>query len=203
MIVGYARVSSVDQNLERQLENLKTFGAEKIFTEKQSGQSIENRPVFQEVYLNFVRMGDRFVVESIDRLGRNYDEVINTVNYLKEKEVQLMITSLPMMNEVIGNPLLDKFMKDLIIQILAMVSEQERNESKRRQAQGIQVAKEKGVYKGRPLLYSANAKDPQKRIIYYRVVEMLEEGKAISKIAKEVNITRQTVYRIKHDKGLS
>ncbi|PTK35766.1 transposon DNA-invertase [Staphylococcus hominis] len=202
MIVGYARVSSIDQNLERQLENLKTFGVEKIFTEKQSGKSVENRPVFQEA-LKFVRMGDRFVVESIDRLGRNYDEVINTVNYLKDKEVQLMITSLPMMNEVIGNPLLDKFMKDLIIQILAMVSEQERNESKRRQEQGIKVAKEKGVYKGRPLLYSPNAKDPQKRVIYHRVVEMLEEGQAISKIAKEVNITRQTVYRIKHDKGLS
>ncbi|MGX0210321.1 recombinase family protein [Staphylococcus epidermidis] len=202
MIVGYARVSSIDQNLERQLENLKIFGVEKIFTEKQSGKSVKNRPVFQEA-LNFVRMGDRFVVESIDRLGRNYDEVINTVNYLKDKEVQLMITSLPMMNEVIGNPLLDKFMKDLIIQILAMVSEQERNESKRRQEQGIKVAKEKGVYKGRPLLYSPNAKDPQKRIIYHRVVEMLEEGQAISKIAKEVNITRQTIYRIKTDKGLS
>lgn len=202
MIVGYARVSSIDQNLERQLENLKIFGVEKIFTEKQSGKSVENRPVFQEA-LNFVRMGDRFVVESIDRLGRNYDEVINTVNYLKDKEVQLMITSLPMMNEVIGNPLLDKFMKDLIIQILAMVSEQERNESKRRQEQGIKVAKEKGVYKGRPLLYSPNAKDPQKRIIYHRVVEMLEEGQAISKIAKEVNITRQTIYRIKTDYGLS
>ena len=198
MIVGYAWVSSIDQNLERQLENLKIFGVEKIFTEKQSGKSVENRPVFQEA-LNFVRMGDRFVVESIDRLGRNYDEVINTVNYLKDKEVQLMITSLPMMNEVIGNPLLDKFMKDLIIQILAMVSEQERNESKRRQEQGIKVAKEKGVYKGRPLLYSPNAKDPQKRIIYHRVVEMLEEGQAISKIAKEVNITRQTIYRIKTD----
>ena len=201
MIVGYARVSSIDQNLERQLENLKTFGVEKIFTEKQSGKSVKNRPVFQEA-LNFVRMGDRFVVESIDRLGRNYDEVINTVNYLKDKEVQLMITSLPMMNEVIGNPLLDKFMKDLIIQILAMVSEQERNESKRRQEQGIKVAKEKGVYKGRPLLYSPNAKDPQKRIIYHRVVEMLEEGQAISKIAKEVNITRQTVYRIKRGNQL-
>jgi DNA invertase Pin-like site-specific DNA recombinase len=202
MIIGYARVSSIDQNLERQLDNLKTFGVEKIFTEKRSGKSVENRPVFQEA-LNFVRMGDRFVVESIDRLGRNYDEVINTVNYLKDKEVQLMITSLPMMNEVIGNPLLDKFMKDLIIQILAMVSEQERNESKRRQAQGIKVAKENGVYKGRPLLYSSpNAKDPQKRIIYHRVVEMLEEGQAISKIAKEVNITRQTVYRIKHDNNL-
>ena len=106
-------------------------------------------------------MGDRFVVESIDRLGRNYDEVINTVNYLKDKEVQLMITSLPMMNEVIGNPLLDKFMKDLIIQILAMVSEQERNENKRRQAQRYSSCERKGVYKGHPLLYSTNAKDPQ------------------------------------------
>ena len=202
MIVGYARVSSIDQNLQRQLANLKAFGVEKIFTEKRSGKSVENRPIFQEA-LNFVRMGDRFVVESIDRLGRNYDEIIETVSYLKEKEVQLMITSLPMMNEVIGNPLLAKFMKDLIVQILAMISEQERNESKRRQAQGIQVAKEKGIYKGRPFLYSPNAKDPQKRVIYHRVVEMLEEGTAISKIAKEVNITRQTVYRIKHDKGLS
>ena len=61
MIVGYARVSSIDQNLERQLENLKIFGVEKIFTEKQSGKSVENRPVFQEE-LNFVRMDDRFVV---------------------------------------------------------------------------------------------------------------------------------------------
>ncbi|WP_440858486.1 recombinase family protein, partial [Staphylococcus shinii] len=124
MIVGYARVSTIDQNLDRQIENLQSFGTEKIFTEKQSGKSIENRPIFQEV-LNFVRMGDRLVVESIDRLGRNYDEIIQTVNYLKDKEVQLMITSLPMMNEAIGNPLLDKFMKDLIIQILAMISEQE------------------------------------------------------------------------------
>ena len=141
-------------------------------------------------------------MEPTVRLGRNYDEIIHTVYYLKDKEVQLIITSLPMMNEVIGNPLLDKFMKDLIIQILAMVSEQERNESKRRQAQGIKVAKEKGVYKGRPLLYSPNAKDPQKRIIYHRVVEMLEECQAISKIAKEVNITRQTIYRIKQDNDL-
>lgn len=113
-----------------------------------------------------------------------------------------MITSLSIMNEVISNPLLDNFMRNLTIQILIMTSEQERNESKRRQAQGIKVAKEKGVYKRRPLLYSANAKDPQKRVIYHRVVEMLEEGQSSSKIAKEVNITRQTIYRIKHDNNL-
>ncbi len=149
MIVGYARVSSNDQNLERQLENLKTFCAEKIFTEKQSGKSIENRPVLQEA-LNFLRMGDRFVVESIDCLGRNYDEVIHTVNYLKDKEVQLMITSLPMMNEVVGNPLLDKFMKDLIIQILAMVSEQREmkvNVDKRKE---FKLRRKKAYIKGAP-----------------------------------------------------
>ena len=72
-----------DQNLERQLENLKRLVLKNIYR-KQSGKSIENRPVLQEA-LNFVRMGDRFVVESIDRLGRNYDEIIETVNYLKEK----------------------------------------------------------------------------------------------------------------------
>ncbi|MDS3882905.1 recombinase family protein [Staphylococcus hominis] len=196
MIIGYARVSTIDQNLDRQIENLQSFGAEKIFTEKQSGKSVENRPIFQEV-LNFLRMGDRLIIESLDRLGRNYDEIIQTVNYLKEKEAQLMITSLPMMNEVIGNPLLDKFMKDLIIQILAMISEQERNESKRRQAQGIKISKEKGVYKGRPLLYSPNAKNPHKRIVYHRVIELLDKGESISKIAKDVGITRQTIYRIK------
>lgn len=156
-------------------------------------------PLFQEV-LNFLRMGDRLIIESIDRLGRNYDEIIQTVNYLKDKEVQLMITSLPMMNEVIGNPLLDKFMKDLIIQILAMISEQERNESKRRQAQGIKVVKEKGIYKGRPVLYSPDAKDPQKRLVYYRIVELLNKEMSISKIAKKVGITRQTIYRIKKER---
>lgn len=159
MIIGYARVFSIDQNLDRQLDNLKAFGVEKIFIKKQSGKSVENRLVFQEI-LNFVRMGDWLVVASIDRLGRYYDDIIETVNYLKKKDVIVLITSLPMMYEVIGNPLLDKFMKGLIVQILSIVSEQERNESKRRQAQGIQVAKDKGVYKRRPLLYSSNAKDP-------------------------------------------
>ncbi len=82
MIIGYARVSSIDQNLERQLENLKTFGAEKIFTEKQSGKSIENRPVLQEV-LNFVRMGDRFVVESIHRMRKILKNVLSIIELSK------------------------------------------------------------------------------------------------------------------------
>ena len=197
MKIAYARVSTLEQNLNRQIQTLKEFGAEKIFTEQKSGASVQNREAFQEA-LQFVRSGDTFMVEAIDRLGRNYDEIIQTVNYLKRKEVKLIITSLPIMAEAIGNSLLDKFIKDLIIQILAMIAEQERTETKRRQAQGISIAKQKGVYKGRPTIYSPTAKDPQKRLVYNRVVEMLNGGEAISHIAKENGITRQTVYRIKH-----
>lgn len=198
MKVAYIRVSSIDQNEQRQIEEMKKFGAEKFFIEKQSGATITQRPIFQEA-LEFVREQDIFIVEAINRLGRNYDEIIESVNYLKKKNVQLIITSLPIMAEAIGNPLLDKFIKDLIIQILAMIAEQERTESKRRQAQGIKIAKANGVYKGRPKLYSANAKDPQRRLVYKNIVEDLKKGIAIAKIAKEYNVTRQTVYRIKND----
>ncbi|WP_137665947.1 recombinase family protein [Enterococcus hulanensis] len=198
MKVAYIRVSSIDQNENRQVEEMKKFGAEKFYIEKQSGATITQRPIFQEV-LEFVREEDIFIVEAIDRLGRNYDEIIASVNYLKEKNVQLIITSLPIMAEAIGNPLLDKFIKDLIIQILAMIAEQERTESKRRQAQGIKIAKENGVYQGRPKLYSLNSKNPQRRAIYRDIVEELGKGTPISKIAKNYGITRQTVYRIKED----
>ncbi|HFJ5465598.1 TPA: recombinase family protein [Enterococcus faecium] len=188
----------MDQNEQRQIEEMRKFGAEKIFIEKQSGATITHRPIFQEV-LDFVRDQDIFIVEAIDRLGRNYDEIIDSVNYLKKKNVRLIITNLPIMAEAIGNPLLDKFIKDLIIQILAMIAEQERTESKRRQAQGIKIAKANGVYKGRPKLYSANTKDPQRRLVYRSIVQDQENGVAISKIATDYNVTRQTVYRIKKE----
>ncbi|HCK2148928.1 TPA: recombinase family protein, partial [Enterococcus faecium] len=189
---------SIDQNEQRQIEEMRKFGAEKIFIEKQSGATITHRPIFQEV-LDFVRDQDIFIVEAIDRLGRNYDEITDSVNYLKKKNVRLIITNLPIMAEAIGNPLLDKFIKDLIIQILAMIAEQERTESKRRQAQGIKIAKANGVYKGRPKLYSANTKDPQRRLVYRSIVQDQENGVAISKIATDYNVTRQTVYRIKKE----
>ena len=80
-----------------------------------------------------------------------------------------------------------------------MISEQERNDSKRRQADGIAVAKAKGIYKGRPKLYSPNAKDPHKQAVYFRVIHFLDQGMAISKIAKKVGLSRQTIYRIKSD----
>lgn len=186
------------QNLERQIQELKKLGAKKIFVEKKSGASIEQQLIFTEA-IYFVRESDIFMVEAIDRLGRNYDEIIQTVNLLKNKNVRLIITSLPIMAEVVGNPLFDRFIKDLIVQILAMIAEQERTESKRRLEQGIKIAKMNGVYQGRPELYSPTAKDLQKRAVYRNIIEELQKGTAISKIAKKYGINRQTVYRIKKD----
>lgn len=186
------------QNLERQIQELKKLGAKKIFVEKKSGASIEQRLIFTEA-IYFVRESDIFMVEAIDRLGRNYDEIIQTVNLLKNKNVRLIITSLPIMAEVVGNPLFDRFIKDLIVQILAMIAEQERTESKRRLEQGIKIAKMNGVYQGRPELYSPTAKDLQKRAVYRNIIEELQKGTAISKIAKKYGINRQTVCRIKKD----
>ena len=80
-----------------------------------------------------------------------------------------------------------------------MIAEQERTESKRRQAQGIKIAKANGVYTGRPKLYSADTKDPQRRLVYESIVKDLENGVAISTISEDYNITRQTVYRIKSE----
>lgn len=196
MKVGYARVSTSSQNLDRQIEALKEFGCEKIFEEKMSGKNIEDRVVFQEV-LNFVRESDTLVVEALDRLGRNYNEIKSTIQYLQDKKVGLVITSLPITSQTTNNELLDTFMKDLIIQLLAMISEQERAESKRRQAQGIVEARKKGLFKGKPFEYSATAKNKQKRIIYNNVIQQIKDGASISQIAKENNITRQTVYNIK------
>jgi DNA invertase Pin-like site-specific DNA recombinase len=113
--------------------------------------------------------------------------------------VRLIITSLPIMAAAIGNPLLDKFIKDLIIQILARTAEQERTESKRRQTQGIKIAKANGIYKGRPKLYSPETKSPQRQLVYKSIVENLNNSIAISEIAKTYGITRQTVYRIKKE----
>ncbi len=198
MRIGYIRVSSTDQNESRQIEEMKSFSVEKWFIEKQSGATIKERPVFQDV-LQFVRPGDTLLVEAIDRLGRNYDEIIETIQWLKKRDVQLMITSLPIMTEAIDHPLLDRFIKDLILQVLAMMAEQERMESKRRQEQGIALAKAKGHYRGRPVDYSPVSKNRQKQIIYTRIVEMLKAEWGISAIARETGVSRLTIYRIKKE----
>lgn len=198
MKVGYARVSSSDQNLDRQIKELKKAGAEKIYQEKVSGKNIQNREELQSA-LHFLREGDVLIVESLERLGRNYEDIISIVQTLDKKEIGLSVLNLPVLNQDLGNPLLQKFIRNLIIQLLSWTAESERTESKRKQLQGIKIAKEKGHYKGRPLKYSPNAKNPQDRLTYKEIVKMLHKEHPIKLIAEEVGVTRDTVYRIKSE----
>lgn len=196
MKVGYARTSTKKQDLNRQLTVLNNYGCDKIFQEQVSGKNTINRKQFQEA-LNFVREHDEFVVESLERLGRNYEDVKEVVQILKNKKVRLVVTSLPMLTEKFENPLLDTFIKDLIIQILAMIGQQEREEMIRKTKQGVARAKAQGRMKGRPQLYSPNSKDKQRRVIYQNIINQIENGETISHIANDNGVSRPTVYKIK------
>lgn len=157
-----------------------------------------NRPKLKELLL-YARKDDVIVIDGLDRLSRNYDYIANIIHELKQKDIKLIVLNMPILNQAIDNPLMDKFMKDLVISVLGMVADMERTEAKRRQAEGIKVAKAKGIYKGKPKEYSPNARNKKKRVIYFRVVEELKNNTPIKSIAKEFDISRNTVYSIKRD----
>ena len=195
---GYARVSSTDQNLDRQLVEMKRAGAEKIFQEKLSGKSMTDRSELQKA-LDFLREQDVLVVESLDRLGRNYAEIVQIVQKLDRKKIGLQILNMPILNQDIGEPNLQKLIRNMIIQILSWTAQNEREEIKRKQKQGIVIAKEKGHYKGRPVKYAPDAKDPKDRMTYQVIVNKLKREEPIKKIAEDTGVTRDTVYRIKRE----
>ena len=198
MKVGYARVSTTDQNLDRQVEALERAGAEKIFEEKMSGKSMTERLELQKA-LQFLREKDTLIVESLDRLGRNYDDIVQMVQKLDQKEIGLIVLNLPILNQEMGDPNLQKLIRNMIVQLLSWTAQNEREEIKRKQQQGIEIAKRKGHYKGRPVKYSADAKNPRDRMTYHVIVNKLKQEEPIKKIAEETGVTRDTVYRIRKE----
>ncbi|WP_283676555.1 recombinase family protein [Clostridium perfringens] len=197
MLVGYARVSSDDQNLDRQLQEFKKIGVEKVFAEKKSGKNASERTEFNKM-LKFVREGDTIVFESLERLGRNTDEILDTVSFIDKNAMSLMILNLPILNTKFGDENLEKLVRRLVISILSWTAQNEREEIRRKQKQGIAIAKRKGIYKGKPYEYSPTAKNPQKRFIYNEIVRMLADGVPIKQIAEKTGTNRSLVYRIKN-----
>lgn len=200
MKVGYARVSTTDQNLDRQMEALERAGAEKIFQEKMSGKSMTERLELQKA-LQFLREKDILIVESLDRLGRNYDDIVQMVQKLDQKEIGLIVLNLPILNQEMGDPNLQKLIRNMIVQLLSWTAQNEREEIKRKQRQGIEIAQRKGHYKGRPVKYSPNAKNPRDRMTYQVIVNKLKKEEPIKQIAEDTGVTRDTVYRIKKELG--
>ncbi len=148
---GYARVSSSDQNADRQLLALleRNVPEENIYIDRQSGRDFI-RPQYAELSLR-LREGDLLYVLSIDRLGRNYEEIQEQWRRLtKEIGVDIVVIDMPLLDTRQGRDLMGTFIADLVLQILSFVAQSERESIRRRQAEGIAAAKARGVRFGRP-----------------------------------------------------
>lgn len=150
-IYGYIRVSSRDQNEDRQLIALKDAGVpeKNIYPDKQSGKDF-NRPQYKRL-LQKLKKDDLLYIKSIDRLGRNYEEIQRQWRFLtKERGIDIVVLDMPLLDTRRGKDLMGTFLSDIVLQVLSFVAENERANIRQRQADGIAAAKAKGVKLGRP-----------------------------------------------------
>jgi DNA invertase Pin-like site-specific DNA recombinase len=152
-IYGYIRVSSKDQNEDRQLIALNEVGVERknIYLDKRSGKDFD-RPQYKKL-LRKLKKDDLLYIKSIDRLGRNYEEILQQWRVLtKEKGIDIVVLDMPLLDTRRGKDLMGTFLSDIVLQVLSFVAENESTNIKQRQAEGIAAAKAKGVKFGRPPL---------------------------------------------------
>ncbi len=148
---GYIRVSTKDQNEERQLIAIKGLNIklDKIFMDKQSGKDFQ-RSEYRKM-VKKLRKNDLLFIKSIDRLGRNYSEILEQWRILtKERGVDIVVLEMPLLDTRRGKDLMGTFLSDIVLQVLSFVAENERSNIKQRQAEGIAAAKARGVRFGRP-----------------------------------------------------
>lgn len=149
---GYVRVSSQDQNEDRQLIEMERVGISKnnIYIDKQSGKDF-NRPKYKKL-IRRLQEGDVLYILSIDRLGRNYEEILNQWRLItKDMKVDVVVIDMPLLDTRRDKNLLGTFISDMVLQLLSFVAQNERENIKKRQAQGIAAAKARGVKFGRPV----------------------------------------------------
>lgn len=192
-IFGYARVSSKEQNEERQLEAFKEFNIDErdIYIDKQSGKDF-NREQYN-ILKNALRENDLLVIKSIDRLGRNYNMIIDEWKDITKKiKADIVVIDMPLLDTRNNKDLLGNFISDLVLQILSYVAEQERTFIKQRQKEGIANAKNNGIKFGRPKIEKPNnfdeivAKWKRKEIKSKEAIEILNiKPNAFYKFLKE------------------
>ena len=152
-VYGYIRVSSKDQKEDRQQIALKEVGVDlqNIYVDKQTGKDF-NRPRYKKM-LRKLKKDDLLYIKSIDRLGRNYEEILQQWRILtKEKGVDIVVLDMPLLDTRRGKDLMGTFLSDIVLQVLSFVAENEHTNIKQRQAEGIAAAKAKGIKFGRPPL---------------------------------------------------
>lgn len=150
-IYGYVRVSSKEQNEDRQVVAMREFGVrdKNIVVEKQSGKDFD-RPLYQRM-VKKMKTGDTLVIKSIDRLGRNYDEILEQWRFLtKEKDIAIVVLDMPLLDTRQGRDLTGVLISDIVLQLLSYVAQTEREFIRQRQKEGIAAARERNVKFGRP-----------------------------------------------------
>ena len=195
----YARVSSKEQNLDRQIAAFKALGAQdrEIITDKESGKDLE-RAGYQALKNAMLRRGDTLVVKSLDRLSRNKCDIKNELQYFKDSGIRLKVIDLPttMMElpagqewvfEMVNNILIEVLgVNNILIEVLGTIAEQERETIRKRQAEGIESAKAKGKKLGRPALtFPAN---------WNEVYSVWKAGEITAKVAMERTNTKRTSF---------
>lgn len=195
MKVGYIRVSSKDQNEARQIPTMEGFGVDKIYMDKQSGKDF-NREEYQKM-ISELKEGDVVIFHSLDRLGRNYDEITEEWRKItREIKADIIIADMPLLDTTKrGNDLTGKFIADVVLQVLSYVAANERENIRKRQAEGIAIAKAQGKYKGR-------AKKEVDRELFDDLLSQYVSGK-LNKIqfATMLNVSRPTLNRILKEYG--
>lgn len=188
-IYGYVRVSSIEQNENRQMIALKKAGVHDshIFMDKQSGKDFHRADY--EKMVSQLQMGDLLYIMSIDRLGRNYAEIQNQWRMLtKEIGVDICVIDMPLLDTRNGKDLMGTFIADLVLQILSFVAENERENIRKRQEQGIAAAKKRGVRFGRPEL-----KVP---VNFKRMVKAWKRGNIkLEEVLEKCQMSKSTFYR--------
>ena len=196
--IGYARVSTRDQNLARQLKQIKGAGVTKVFQEKISGKD-EERPQLQKM-LNYLR-DDEVIVVSLDRLGRNSQNLTNIIEAIRHQGATLNVLNLPSFASI-EDPNLRNLITNIIVELYKYMAQEERETIRERQCQGIAIAKKQGKYKGKVREYGPHSPNRQKRYIYKEACKLLEQKKAgkaeLTKrqIARMLGIAPVTLYRI-------
>lgn len=188
-IYGYARVSSVGQKEDRQLDALMNAGISKkdVYVDKMSGESFE-RPQYQKL-LGKLRQNSVLVIKSIDRLGRNYEEIIEQWRIInKEKKADIVVLDMPLLDTRRDKNLLGTLISDMVLMLLSYVAENERVNIKQRQREGIEAARSRGIHLGRP----------QQPITedFMEMYQLWEQGEiTIREGAKRCNMSKTTFHR--------
>ena len=186
---GYVRVSSADQNDDRQMATMNELKIppSHVYAYKQSGRDFQ-RPAYQAL-VKALRPGDLMYIKSIDRLGRNYEEIQNQWRLLtKEKGIDIAVVDMPLLDTRNGKDLMGTFIADLVLQILSFVAQNERENIRKRQAEGIAAAQARGMRFGRPV-----KKPPEN---FAALVKLWERGKLpIAELLLQTKMKEATFYR--------